>query len=144
MASAICARVCSSACAVALEPGRSGAYCTQWPSAHKSRRTYQCQHCLLHEFRNRHVARLRQTAAVSLDAFYLVERFSRQIARATMGATDNRNIFDHQKARTLAVASRHVPEMNSVPTAVLATSPSFSRVTLHRRSKYTAGGPART
>jgi hypothetical protein len=31
----------------------------------------------LHEFRNRHVARRRQTAAVSLDALYLVERFSR-------------------------------------------------------------------
>jgi hypothetical protein len=85
----------------------------------------------------------RQTAALSLDKLYLVERFSGQTARATMWATDNRNLFDHQKARALPVASRHVPEMNSVPAAVLTTNLSFSRVTHHRRSKYTTGGPSR-
>jgi hypothetical protein len=111
---------------------------------HRPRRIYAFQSITLHEFRNRHVSRRRHAAAVSLDPLDLVERFSRQITRATMGATDDRNILDYQKARALPVASRHVPEMNSVPTAVLATDLSFSRVTLHRRSKYTTGGPART
>lgn len=46
---------------------------------------------------------------MSLDALYLVKRLGRQIARATMWATDNRNIFDYQKARAFPVASRRVP-----------------------------------
>jgi uncharacterized DUF497 family protein len=76
-----------------------------------------------------HLSRRRQTAAVSLDARYLVERFSRQMARAAMGTTDNEH-FDHQKARALPAASRHVPEMYYNR----RTSPNLSTTTAFRSS----------
>jgi hypothetical protein len=62
------------------------------------------------------------------DTLYLAERLIHQIARAAMRARDNWNIFDYQKARALAVASRHVPELN-VPAAVLATNLSCQGIT---------------
>lgn len=76
----------------------------------------------LHAFRKCHVGAAEPTTAVSLDALYLMKNFSREIACTAIRTTDNRNIFDHQKTCGLPVASRHVPEMNSIPTAVLAAS----------------------
>ena len=83
-------------------------------------------------------------APVSFDASDLVEGFSGQITCIAVRATDDRDILHYEKVRALAVAPRHVPEVNSFAPAILTTGRGIYRVMLHKLSEYTGFEPSRT
>lgn len=83
---------------------------------------------------------LSEHLAVKLDALDLMQRLGREIALATMRTTDDRHVFDHEQACSLAVTARDPADLCTA----LATHIANHKLTLfveHRNERQFVGRP---